>query len=87
MFHCWVSTAGGWPPPRPCGAERVTSSRSRTWGTRPTSISGTIRSQPVIDGSHFLHKKCEKGLIDHIEVVIRTTTGGEKVGRGGGGGL
>ena len=30
------------------------------------SISGTQSGpHPVIDGSHFLHKKCEKSLIDH----------------------
>ena len=30
------------------------------------SISGTQSGpRPVIDGSHFLHKKCEKSLIDH----------------------
>ena len=35
-------------------------------GPESASISGTQSGpHPVIDGSHFLHKKCEKTLIDH----------------------
>ena len=29
------------------------------------SSSLALAAAAVIDGSHFLHKKCEKGLIDH----------------------
>ena len=63
----WLTEAAGWGPllywdtvsvdlePHYCPA-----------GPESASISGTQSGpHPVIDGSHFLHKKCEKSLIDH----------------------
>ena len=63
----WLTEAAGWGPllywdtvsvdlePHYCPA-----------GPESASISGTQSGpHPVIDGSHFPHKKCEKSLIDH----------------------
>ena len=64
----WRTEAAGWGPLLYCWDTVSVDLEPHYCPARPesASISGTQSGpHPVIDGSHFPHKKCEKSLIDH----------------------